>query len=160
MNKTFNLYYQSPLGILEITGNEGAVWRIRFIDNKAKKDDPEPPDTLLECRQQLDEYFNGHRREFDVKTELRGTEFQIKVWNELYKIPYGHTVSYGGMAKSLGNPRAVRAVGGANGKNNIVIIYPCHRVIGSDGSMVGFGAGIWRKKWLLAHERLVLTQDK
>lgn len=159
MKKEYCLYYKSPLGILEIIGNENAVSGIRFIE-KAKKSDPDAPDYLIECRRQLDEYFEGKRREFDVKIELKGTEFQKKVWKELYKVPYGCTVSYGEMARSIGNPKAVRAVGGANGKNKIVIIYPCHRVIGSDGSMVGFGGGVWRKEWLLEHEQKVSVQDK
>lgn len=159
MDKEYRLYYKSPLGILEIIGTVKALSGLHFVE-KAEKDDPNAPACLVECRCQLDEYFKGKRRKFDIKTELRGTEFQKKVWKELYKVPYGRTVSYGEMAKSIRNPKAVRAVGGANGKNKIVIIYPCHRVIGSNGSMVGFGGGVWRKEWLLEHEQKVLSQDK
>ena len=159
MKKEYHLYYKSPLGIMEIIGNEKALSGLYFVD-KAKKDDPNVPECLVECCRQLDEYFKGTRREFNIKIELIGTEFQKKVWKELYKVPFGKTVSYGEMAKAIGNPKAVRAVGGANGKNKIVIIYPCHRVIGSNGSMVGFGGGVWRKEWLLEHEQKVLAQDK
>jgi len=159
MKKEYRMYYKSPLGIMEIIGNEKALSGLYFVEI-AKKDDPNVPECLVECRRQLDEYFKGTRREFNINTELKGTEFQKKVWSELYKVPFGHTVSYGEMAKAIGNPKAVRAVGGANGKNKIVIIYPCHRVIGSNGSMTGFGGGVWRKEWLLEHEQKVLAQDK
>lgn len=159
MKKEYYLYYESPLGIIEIIGNQKALSELHFVD-KAKKDDPNAPECLIECRRQMDEYFKGIRREFNIKTELIGTEFQKKVWKELFRVPFGHTVSYGEMAKAIGNPKAMRAVGGANGKNKMVIIYPCHRVIGSNGSMVGFGGGVWRKEWLLEHERNILGQDK
>lgn len=159
MKKEYKLHYKSPLGILEIIGNEKSLLGLHFVD-KSEKDDPNAPACLEDCRLQLDEYFKGKRRAFNIKTELMGTEFQQKVWKELYKVPFGHTVSYGEMAKAIGNPKAVRAVGGANGKNKFVIIYPCHRVIGSNGSMVGFGGGVWRKEWLLEHERNILAQDK
>jgi len=159
MKKEYRLYYKSPLGIMEIIGNEKALSGLYFVE-RSKKDDQNAPAYLVDCRRQLDEYFKGIRREFSINTELKGTEFQKKVWEELYKVPYGRTVSYGDLAKSIGNPKAVRAVGGANGKNKIVIIYPCHRVIGSNGSMVGFGGGVWRKEWLLEHEQKVLSQDK
>jgi AraC family transcriptional regulator of adaptative response/methylated-DNA-[protein]-cysteine methyltransferase len=103
-------------------------------------------------RRQLDEYFAGRRREFDIPLCLTGTDFQKQVWNALWRIPYGSTVSYAEQAAMLGRPSAVRAVAGANGKNRISIILPCHRVIGSDGSLTGYGGGVWRKKRLLELE--------
>jgi len=107
-------------------------------------------DTL---RKQLNEYFKGERKDFDIPLDLVGTEFQKQVWLSLLKIPYGHTTSYAKQAELLGRPSAVRAVANANGKNKISIILPCHRVIGSDGSLTGYGGGIWRKKKLLEFEK-------
>ncbi|MBN1937224.1 MAG: methylated-DNA--[protein]-cysteine S-methyltransferase [Anaerolineae bacterium] len=106
---------------------------------------------------QLDEYFSGVRRVFDLPLGLHGTEFQQRVWRQLLEIPYGQTASYAEVARALGNPQAVRAVGLANGKNPISIIVPCHRVIGSDGNLVGYGGGLWRKEWLLKHEGCLLA---
>jgi methylated-DNA-[protein]-cysteine S-methyltransferase len=108
------------------------------------------PGTRVE---QIDEYFRGLRREFSLRLCLEGTEFQKKAWDELVRIPYGETASYGQVAKALGRPMAVRAVGQANHRNPISLIVPCHRVIGGDGGLVGYGGGLWRKAWLLAHER-------
>jgi len=102
---------------------------------------------------QLDEYFKGKRRKFSVKLDLRGTVFQKRVWQALLKIPFGGTASYQDIAEAVGNRKAVRAVGNANGANPVAIIVPCHRVIGSDGSLVGYGSGLWRKRWLLSHEQ-------
>jgi len=102
--------------------------------------------------QEIEEYFTGKRQQFEVPLDLQGTPFQRAVWKELLKIPYGGTVSYGEIARAIGNPKAVRAVGGANHRNPAAIVVPCHRVIGSDGSMTGYGSGIWRKEWLLKHE--------
>lgn len=102
---------------------------------------------------QLVEYFKGERREFDIPLDLIGTEFQKKVWLSLPRVPYGHTISYGEQAKMIGRPTAVRAVANANGKNRVSIILPCHRVIGSDGSLTGYGSGLWRKEKLLELEK-------
>ena len=109
-------------------------------------------DLLTETRKQLQEYFDGKRKEFNLPILLRGTEFQKKVWQGLCTIPYGETRSYKELAELVGNPKAVRAVGGANNKNPIMIIVPCHRVIGADGSLVGFGGGLEVKKYLLELE--------
>jgi methylated-DNA-[protein]-cysteine S-methyltransferase len=103
---------------------------------------------------QLDEYFAGRRRDFDLPLRLEGTIFQRRVWQVLTEIPYGATWSYGQQAKRMGNPNASRAVGLANGRNPISILVPCHRVIGADGSLTGYGGGVERKRWLLAHEGL------
>src|SRR5580698_11023853 len=108
---------------------------------------------LRETARQLAEYFEGARREFDLPLRLDGTDFQKRAWRNLMEIPYGRTRSYGEQAERIGNPKASRAVGLANGRNPIPIVVPCHRVIGADGSLTGFGGGIARKRWLLAHER-------
>jgi methylated-DNA-[protein]-cysteine S-methyltransferase len=108
---------------------------------------------LQEALRQLDGYFKGQRQRFKVKLNLQGTEFQKKVWRCLQTISYGQTRSYQEIAEACGHPLAFRAVGGANHCNPVAIIVPCHRVIGSDGSLTGFGAGLWRKKWLLEHEK-------
>jgi methylated-DNA-[protein]-cysteine S-methyltransferase len=107
---------------------------------------------LPQAARQLEEYFRGARREFDLPIRMQGTEFQRRAWRSLIEIPYGQTRSYGEQAKCIGNPKASRAVGLANGRNPIAIVVPCHRVIGADGSLTGFGGGLERKRWLLAHE--------
>jgi methylated-DNA-[protein]-cysteine S-methyltransferase len=109
---------------------------------------------LPQAARQLDEYFTGRRREFDLPLRLDGTDFQRRVWNVLLEIPYGATWSYGDLARRIGNPKASRAVGLANGRNPLSILVPCHRVIGADGSLTGYGGGLQRKRWLLAHEGL------
>jgi methylated-DNA-[protein]-cysteine S-methyltransferase len=109
---------------------------------------------LPEAVRQLEEYFAGKRRDFDLPLNLDGTEFQQRVWRALTEIPYGETRSYGELAKRIGNPNASRAVGLANGRNPVSIVVPCHRVIGADGSLTGYGGGLPRKQWLLAHEGL------
>jgi methylated-DNA-[protein]-cysteine S-methyltransferase len=145
-------YYHSPVGWLEIKGSEKGIASINFLD-----DNPPIPATvdttiLKQCTKQLDEYFDRKRIIFKLKLDIEGTDFQKKVWSELLKIPFGKTSTYLDMARTLGNKMALRAVGNANGKNPIPIIIPCHRVIGSDGKLVGFGGGLWRKKWLLDFE--------
>jgi methylated-DNA-[protein]-cysteine S-methyltransferase len=111
-----------------------------------------PP--LREAARQLGEYFAGDRREFDLALRLEGTDFQRRVWKVLTEIPYGETWSYGQLAKRIANPKGFRAVGLANGRNPISILVPCHRVIGADGSLTGYGGGVERKRWLLSHEGL------
>jgi len=111
------------------------------------------PPVAAQCARELDEYFSGARTAFTVKTRNAGTPFRERCWAELLTIPYGQTRTYGEMAEAIGNKNAARAVGGANNKNNISIIYPCHRVIGADGALVGYGGGLWRKQWLLEFER-------
>jgi len=144
------IFYLSPIGLIEICGSEKGISTVLF---DAKVDTLiEHPSCLRDCVKQLDEYFNKKRKIFDLPFDLSGTEFQLKVWNELLKIPYGAVCSYIDIAKRIGNKPAVRAVGSANGKNPISIIIPCHRVIGNDGSLVGYGGGIWRKKYLLELE--------
>jgi methylated-DNA-[protein]-cysteine S-methyltransferase len=143
-------YYRSPIGLIEIVGSAQGVSSINFVEqDESSKTIPE---NLRECVSQLDEYFHRARREFTFKLDLQGTEFQKRVWRELLKIPYGKTISYRDMAIALGDRNALRAVGHANGQNPISIIVPCHRVIGSNGSLTGYGGGLWRKEWLLNFE--------
>lgn len=152
MDRQYKAYYDSPIGILEITGTENAITGVHFV---AKKVDPDPamPIPLKDCLKQLYEYFVGDRKEFALNLQLEGTGFQKKVWDQLMKIPYGKTISYKDIAVAIANEKACRAVGSANGRNNIAIIVPCHRVIAHDGTLGGYGGGLWKKEWLLDHER-------
>jgi methylated-DNA-[protein]-cysteine S-methyltransferase len=145
-------YYSSPIGLIEITGNEEGIASILFVEKqkeKIKKVDP----SLKECLYQLDEYFKGIRKEFGLKLNPVGTEFQKKVWKELYALPFGKTISYLEISKRIGDVKATRAVGNANGQNPISIVVPCHRVIGSSGKLVGYSGGLTKKEWLLMHEK-------
>ncbi|MBM4174812.1 MAG: methylated-DNA--[protein]-cysteine S-methyltransferase [Ignavibacteria bacterium] len=148
-------YYNSPIGLTKITASENGINSVDFIEEQAEKGLRTHP-ILDECVTQLDEYFKGKRKEFTVKLNHDGTEFQKKVWNELLKISFGKTVSYLELAKSLGDVKAIRAVGKANSKNKIAIIIPCHRVIGSNGNLTGYAGGLWRKEWLLKHEGILM----
>jgi methylated-DNA-[protein]-cysteine S-methyltransferase len=136
-------YYKTPIGILRITEDE---------DHEVL-----PPETplLQTAIQQLDEYFAGKRKVFDLPVKQQGSAFQQQVWIQLTKIGYGKTISYLQQSKLMHNPLGIRAIASANGKNHLLIVVPCHRVIGSDGSLTGFGCGVWRKKWLLEHEARV-----
>ena len=143
-------YYSSPVGELEIQSEGDAITVVGFLRDVKR---PENPTAIIQtCIQELDEYFYSGRKFFDVKIELRGSTFQQQVWNKLIEIPYGKTTYYADIAEKVGDLNSVRAVGLANGQNPIAIIVPCHRVIGKDGSMVGYGGGLERKTWLLRHE--------
>jgi methylated-DNA-[protein]-cysteine S-methyltransferase len=157
--KTYRAYYPSEVGLLEITATDGGIAGLRFVKSKTKAQSDSHPH-LSECFRQLDEYFRGKRKRFELKLKPEGTDFQKKVWDELRKIPFGKTASYAEVALAIGRPKAVRAVGGANSRNPIAVIIPCHRVIGSDGSLTGFGGGLWRKDRLLKHECEVAVQKK
>jgi methylated-DNA-[protein]-cysteine S-methyltransferase len=146
-------YYNSPIGIIKITATEEAITSLYFVEQANMVTDES--NILSEAIIQLDEYFKGARKVFDLKCEATGTNFQKKVWDELIKIPCGETLSYKELAIKVGNEKATRAVGNANGKNAISIIVPCHRVIGSDKSLTGYAGGIRRKQWLLSHEKLI-----
>lgn len=159
MQKLEETFYQSPLGTIKIVADGNGIVGIDFL-NKSKgkfsSDDLKiQNEHLKNCVKQLDDYFQGKRKEFELKLYLKGTDFQKKVWKELLKIPFGKTISYGEVAKRIKNPKAVRAVGQAVGKNPISIVVPCHRVIGSDGSLTGYASGLHRKKWLLKHEGIL-----
>jgi methylated-DNA-[protein]-cysteine S-methyltransferase len=158
MTEKFTAYYRSPIGILGIIGSQDGVASVLFVDDVVI-DEKAVPAELCDCVAQLDEYFDGRRKEFSLKLDLRGTAFQKRVWHALQKIPFGKTVSYLDIASSLGNKESTRAVGRANGQNPISIIVPCHRVIGSDGSLTGYGGGLWRKRWLLNFESQTPQDD-
>ncbi len=144
-------YYKTPIGTAKIVGNENGISAVTVVDDDVETS-AEMPEILKDCVQQLEEYFNGTRKEFTLKLNPQGTDFQKKVWGELLKVPFGKTRTYLEQSKKLGDVKAIRAVASANGKNPIWIIIPCHRIIGSDGSLTGYAGGIWRKKWLLEHE--------
>lgn len=148
----------SPLGLVLIEGNENGISKISITSEEVVKSDT-ISSLFTEVVQQLKEYFEGHRTDFQFKMNPSGTEFQKKVWQELLKIPFGKTVSYQEITNTLGDPKAIRAVANANGKNPLWIVIPCHRVIGSDGSLTGYAGGLWRKKWLLDHENPVKQQS-
>ena len=149
-------YTTTPIGDLLLAGDEDGLSMIGFPKGKMRRD-PEPDwifneKPFTETRQQLDEYFAGERKEFDLPLHLSGTDFQVQVLEELQRIPYGETTSYGAIAKRIGRPKAMRAVGAANGRNPIPIVIPCHRVIGSGGDLTGFGGGLDTKAALLRLE--------
>ncbi|MDQ6813933.1 MAG: methylated-DNA--[protein]-cysteine S-methyltransferase [Bacteroidota bacterium] len=153
MNEIAFTYYQSPLGIIRIAGTQNYVSEVSFMDDHDNMiSSTSSPLLLHQCIEQLIEYFNGKRLAFDVPVSQKGTEFQTKVWSELLNIQYGKTISYLALAKRLGDANCIRAAASSNGKNHICIIVPCHRVIGSNQSLVGYAGGLWRKKWLLDHE--------
>lgn len=151
-------YIKSPLGITKITGDEAGVSAISVL-NDAVEISSEIPKTLEEAVNQLQEYFDGKRFDFSFKLNPSGTEFQQKVWQELLNIPFGKTISYLDLSKKLGDVKAIRAVASANGKNPLWIVVPCHRVIGTDGSLTGYAGGLWRKKWLIEHENPTTQQS-
>jgi len=144
-------YIPSPVGWVEIKGTDDAITQVWFVETEGV-DTAEPPPVILQCAQQLQEYFEGKRFDFDVPIAPQGSEFQLKVWDELKRIDYADTTTYGNIAKQLNDVNASRAVGLANGKNPIAIILPCHRVIGENGKLTGYAGGLWRKEWLLTHE--------
>ncbi|SEC27848.1 methylated-DNA-[protein]-cysteine S-methyltransferase [Tenacibaculum sp. MAR_2009_124] len=148
-------YCKTPLGITKIIGDDNGVQSVSLLNEDISIDELQStssPLPIKNCIQQLHEYFEGTRKEFSVKLNPQGTEFQQKVWTALLDIPFGRTKSYLEQSKKLGDVKAIRAVASANGKNPVWILIPCHRVIGSDGSLTGYAGGIWRKKWLLEHE--------
>ncbi len=161
MPVSFKTHYKSPIGLIEITGTVDSLTSLNFVDDHSNSSPTHESNEFLEqCIKQLDEYFVGDRKEFEINLAPEGTEFQKKVWNELLKIPFGETKSYLWQSKMLGNQLAIRAVATANGKNKISIIIPCHRVIGSDGSLTGYAGGLWRKKWLIEHEKKFFNIEK
>lgn len=141
----------SPLGFTKISGDSDGITQVTLLNSEEKPTDI-IPSTLEDCVIQLTEYFEGSRKDFDLKLNPQGTAFQKKVWTQLKTIPYGKTISYLDLSKQLGDVKAIRAAASANGKNPIWIIVPCHRVIGSNGSLTGYAGGLHRKQWLLEHE--------
>lgn len=152
---SFITFYKSNLGLLKITVSDSGLKYIEFDKERSIEENANHP--LLERTiNQLDDYFNGARKYFDIPLDIQGTEFQKKVWTEVSKIEFGRTATYLEIAKNIGDKNAVRAVGLANGKNPIPIVIPCHRIIGSNGKLIGYGGGLWRKEWFLRHEGSIL----
>lgn len=150
-------YIKTPLGITTIIGDENGV-AVISVSNEGEIS-KEIPQILEDAVSQLTDYFEGKRTSFDFKLNPKGTDFQQKAWKELLEIPYGKTVSYMDLSKKLGDIKAIRAVASANGKNPLWIVVPCHRVIGTDGSLTGYAGGLWRKRWLLEHENPTTQQS-
>lgn len=143
-------YLPSPIGLLEICSGDEALFGLGFVDHPRLFGTTNP--IVEEACAQIDAYFHNRLDRFDLPLALQGTDFQVSVWRELTRIPYGCAVSYRDIARAIGRPSAVRAVGAANGRNPIAIIVPCHRVIGVNGHLTGYASGLWRKAWLLQHE--------
>lgn len=144
-------YINSPLGIAKIVGDADGIASVSVLNSDEKITDIIPVE-LEDCVHQLNEYFEGNRKDFSLKLNPQGTDFQNRVWKALLTIPYGKTLSYLQLSQQLGDVKAIRAVANANGKNPLWVIVPCHRVIGSDGSLTGYASGLYRKQWLLEHE--------
>ncbi|WP_400246811.1 methylated-DNA--[protein]-cysteine S-methyltransferase [Niallia sp. JL1B1071] len=151
----YTIDYHSPIGVIEISGTEKAIYSILFSEKEQVENviDAYTPNVLVACFKQLDNYFKGKRHDFSFAMEIEGTPFQKQVWNALTTIPYAATGSYKDIANNIGNEKAVRAVGSANGKNKLCIVIPCHRIIGANGTLTGYAGGLWRKEWLLSHEQ-------
>ncbi len=156
---SYTTYYQSPLGAIRVSGTEHYISEMSFEDAGNERthsgDTTQMPGLLIEAVEQLIQYFHGDRRIFDLPINQEGTAFQQKVWHELLNIPYGKTISYLELSRRLGDPKVIRAAASANGKNNICIIVPCHRVIGSKRDLVGYAGGLSRKRWLLELENKI-----
>ncbi len=151
----FEHIYTSPIGRIKIVADTDCIQAITFIDDSVSTSNNEgidSPAVIHQCIDELIDYFNGSRTQFTVPIHQSGTDFQQKVWKELYEVPYAKTLSYAELAKKLGDTKIIRAAASANGKNKIAIIVPCHRIIGSDSSLTGYAWGLARKKWLLQHE--------
>ena len=169
------MHYESPIGAIEIYATDTAVGRVKFVGEQIGGSEEEKGEQswdrdsssmkagvhplLEEVRRQLDAYFGGSLRCFELPLDLEGTPFQRQVWQQLLSVDYGQTASYQDIAVAIDNPKAVRAVGAANGRNPVSIIVPCHRIIGSGGraKLTGYGGGLWRKEWLLRHEGVLLV---
>lgn len=160
MTEVFSTYYQSPLGLIHISGAAEFITEISFIDTvqhapSAPAENGSLPKIILDAVEELIQYFQGERTVFGFPIQQEGTDFQKRVWHELMEIPYGKTISYLELSKRLGDTKAIRAAASANGKNNIAVVVPCHRVIGSRNDLVGYAGGLWRKRWLLEHENKI-----
>lgn len=152
------VYCKTPIGGILLRSDGHALTGVELGQEETPLpfgEEDEPDEILDEAKQQFQEYFSGKRRDFDLPLSLKGTSFQERVWRSLAEIPYGETISYAELASRVGQPKACRAVGSANGRNRLAVILPCHRVIAADGSLGGYGGGLFRKKWLLDHEQFV-----
>lgn len=151
-------YIKTPVGITLIEGDENGVSKIHVLDEAVPVSEIIPVE-LQEAAIQLADYFDGKRQDFTFPLNPQGTDFQKKVWKALLEIPFGKSTSYQALSILLGDVKAIRAVAAANGKNPLWVVVPCHRVIGSDGSLTGYAGGLWRKKWLLEHETPPIQQS-
>ncbi len=151
-------YIATPIGILEISGDSNGIGSIRFCDDPIATSEM-IPEVLLDAVTQIKEYFSNKRKIFELPLNPDGTSFQKTVWQKLLEIPYGKTASYQQLANTLGDPKVIRAAASANGKNPISIVIPCHRVVGTDGSLTGYAGGLHRKKWLLEHESGIIQGE-
>ena len=147
---SYSGYIHNELGFINIEADSDKILSVCFSDTEPEAEIPNQ--IIEECKTQLLEYFSGSRKIFSIPLDLEGTEFQINVWNELMKIPFGEVITYSKLAYRMGDIKKIRAVGMANSKNPVGIIIPCHRVVGKNGKLVGYGGGLWRKKWLLDFE--------
>jgi AraC family transcriptional regulator of adaptative response/methylated-DNA-[protein]-cysteine methyltransferase len=166
----FSIKISTPIGEMIASANHYGICLLEFVERKDLEKQtknlsgelkneiiPGKNEHLEMLEKQLDEYFKGKRKKFELEVVFTGTDFQKKVWKALLEIPYGKTTTYLGLSTKLGDPKAIRAVAGANGANKMAILIPCHRVIGSDGSLTGYAGGLWRKQWLLDHESKQMT---
>jgi methylated-DNA-[protein]-cysteine S-methyltransferase len=149
------VYYRTPVGIALIVAEDGYITKVSIRDEELEETTTDSP-VLLEAIKQLREYFDGERKDFDLPIKQPGSSFQQEVWQQLLQIKYGSTITYLQQSQQMKNPLAIRAIAAANGRNNLWIVVPCHRVIGSNGSLTGYAGGLWRKKWLLEHEARVM----
>ncbi|MDB5286226.1 MAG: methylated-DNA--[protein]-cysteine S-methyltransferase [Mucilaginibacter sp.] len=149
------VYYRTSVGIALIVAEDGYITKVSIRDEELEETTTDSP-VLLEAIKQLREYFDGERKDFDLPIKQPGSDFQQEVWQQLLQIKYGSTITYLQQSQQMKNPLAIRAIAAANGRNNLWIVVPCHRVIGSNGSLTGYAGGLWRKKWLLEHEARVM----
>ncbi|PYF73899.1 methylated-DNA--[protein]-cysteine S-methyltransferase [Pedobacter nutrimenti] len=158
MIKQYSSFFHSPIGTITVLADEHAVQVISFSEKEALGLAENEPSAA--AADQLRRYFEGSLQEFNFPMQQKGTDFQQNVWKSLLEIPYGSTTSYAKFSEQMNNILAIRAIAAANGKNNIAIVVPCHRVIGSSGKLVGYAGELWRKKWLLDHEREISQQGQ
>ncbi|NEU08438.1 methylated-DNA--[protein]-cysteine S-methyltransferase [Flavihumibacter sp. R14] len=147
----------TPIGRMVIRADEQAVFYIGFPEATPEE---LPSELTTEAAKQMQEYFDGNREHFDFLFQQQGTEFQQRVWKELQNVKPANPISYAALSRKMNNPLAIRAIASANGKNNLMIVIPCHRIIGSDGKLVGYAGGLWRKKWLLEHESSMMKAGR
>lgn len=155
-----HVFFESPIGTVKVAATAQAITSMLFVEEEVPVPTTAPTPLLAHCLQQLKEYFSGSRTTFELPLAPEGTLFQQQVWAQLQRIPFGKTDSYLGVARAISGEKAIRAVGAANGKNPLCIIVPCHRVIGSDGSLTGYAGGLWRKEWLLRHEGVLKPENQ
>ncbi|HPR63959.1 MAG TPA: methylated-DNA--[protein]-cysteine S-methyltransferase [Thermoanaerobaculia bacterium] len=152
-NTLITVHLETPIGFLRLAGSPDAILYLDFTNEEPEKTNQKMTGALAEASSQLRAYFRGTLTVFDLPLQIEGTLFQKAVWEDMVSIPYGSVRSYGELAQRIGRPKAMRAVGQASHRNPISIIVPCHRVVGANGSLTGYGGGLWRKEWLLNHER-------